>query len=343
MNMLLLLPTSAAVWITVSLALLLGAMESASADPTVRAFAGSDDVCFVSGRGEREGIPLALGLALGSAAIRSSLPALGRYLANAANSTSSPILTAISDADLFRIRSHAGRDPELEMNLECIVVTSGVFGELDVRRFPQGYWENFDPDGLFTKRNGGQIDLSTIQKLGLLDLPMSYLEFRIERHPSGEAFRLKPVVSYFRATSATRNTQNAKNIEVTVTITKPSPTGALDANKSTENNGLIAQIPIVLRHLNPGRTRRAPVTNFETVWIAEPRLPSEEQTRAATKLVGSPGALLTLGPANIFVTYREVDEPDLMLHILASIVSENSGQISSALEEALRTLATKGK
>jgi hypothetical protein len=321
---------------------LLNTVNPASADPSLRAFAGNADFCFGSRTGEREGVPLALGLAFGSAVVRSSLPALGRYLTNAAQSTSSQIMTAISDADLFRIRAEGAEALKLEPNLECLVVVTGVFGELDPRRFPQGYWDNFDPDRIFVKSDAGQLDFTTLRRLGLVDLPNSYMEFRFDRHASAEAFRLKPLIAYFRMSNASRNTQAAKNIEITVTITKPSPTGALDISKPADTGGLVAQIPIVLKQLIPGRIKRGPITNFDTVWIAEPKFPSDTQMNDAKKLVGTEG-ILTIGPSNVFVTYREVDEPDLMLHILASIVSENSSQISSSLEEALRSVMTKSK
>jgi hypothetical protein len=223
-----------------------------------------------------------------------------------------------------------------------LAVVSGVFGEFDPRRFPQGYWDNFDPDRIFVKSIAGQSDFESLKRLGLVDLPNSYIEFRFERHASAEAFRLKPTIAYFRMSNASRNTQAAKNVEITATITKPSPTGALDISKSGDAGGLVAQLPIVLKQLIPGRIRSGPITNYDSIWIAQPK-PTDAQINDAQKVAKKEG-VLTIGPSNVFVTYREVDEPDLMLHVLATIVSENSSQISGGLEEVLRTLVTtKGK
>jgi hypothetical protein len=116
--------------------------------------------------------------------------------------------------------------------------------------------------------------VSILQRLGLVDLPNSYFEFKFVRHAAAEAFRLSPTVAYFRASNAVRNTLGPKNVEITLTIVKPSPTGALDVKKVTEDNGLIAQVPIVLKQLIPGRIRSQGTLSFDTVWIAAPKLPS---------------------------------------------------------------------
>jgi hypothetical protein len=136
--------------------------------------------------------------------------------------------------------------------------------------------------------------------------------------------------------------QRSKNIEMTVTIVKPSSTGALDIKRATGDGGLLAQLPIVIKQLTPGRIKKgAPIVNSDTVWIASPRPPTEEEISSAKKLIGTSEATLNILPSNLYVTYREVDEPNLMLSILANIVSDNSNQISSSAEEAFRQLLEK--
>jgi hypothetical protein len=151
---------------------------------------------------------------------------------------------------------------------------------------------------------------------------------------------LIPRIVYFRASNASRNTLGSKNIEITLTITKPSPTGSLDVTKLTGESGLVAQVPIVIKQLLPGRIRKGGPINFDTVWITTPKPPSDSEVLDAKKLVAT-GGTVTISPANLFLTYRETDEPDLMLSILASIVSDNSSQISTGLEDALRSGVSK--
>ena len=193
-----------------------------------------------------------------------------------------------------------------------------------------------DPDQIFIKVTNGQPDTSRLRNLGLIDLPYSYFEFRFERHPISEAFRLIPTVSYFRLSNAARNQQGPKNIEITVTISKPSPTGALDIQKVAGDSGLVAQIPIVLK------IRKSGGLDFQTVWITSPKIPSEADVKDAKQHFVK-GEVYPFDPANVFVTYRETDQPDLMLSILASIVTDSSSQVSSGLEGALRSLLSGPK
>jgi hypothetical protein len=315
--------------------------EASFADPTIRVIAGSsEDTCFVSGH--RETALFEAGIAIGSSIIRSSVSAIGRYLTNAAQSTSSPVMMAVGYSDLFRAKAKEGStsDVVIEPNLECLVVVTGQFGPLPPQGIPAGYAAAGDPDGMFIKVTNNQVDPSVLHRIGLSELPNSYLEFGLERHVTAQAFRLKPKVVYFRASNATRNTQAAKNIELTITIAKPSPTGSLDTGKIGQDSGLVAQVPIVIKQLVPGRIRRNGELSYDTVWIAAPKEPPDDEISAAKNLIKN-GAAVTISPVNIFVTYRETDEPDLMLSILASIVSDNSSQINTVLEDTLRSLLTK--
>jgi hypothetical protein len=216
-------------------------------------------------------IPLEIVMALGSSIIRNSVSAIGNYLTKAAQSTSSPLLTAIGYTDLFRAGSGSGGNLKIESNLECLVIVSGNFGELGAVGFSVDYAKAADPDQIFVKVTNGQADTSRLRDLNLVDLPTSYFEFRFDRHPVSEAFRLVPTLAYFRVSNAARNQQGPKNIEITVTISKPSPTGALDIQKVTGDSGLVAQVPIVLNQVIPGRIRKLGGLDFQTVWITSPK------------------------------------------------------------------------
>jgi hypothetical protein len=318
----------------------LGSAEASLADSSIRVIAGSADNC-ISSRGRPESAASDIAMAVGSAIIRSSLPAIGRYLTSVAQSTSSPIMTAIGYADLFRVERRTTGEIATQSNLECLVIYTGNFGDLSSEGFSVGYAHASDPDGIFVQVSAGQSDVSTLRRLGLVDFPNSYFEFNFVRHRTAEAIRLSPAIAYFRATNATHNTSAAKNIEITVTIAKPSPTGSLDVKKAAEETGLVAQVPIVLKQVIPGRIRRQGILGYDTLWIAAPKAPADNEVSAAKELL-EPGQSLAISPANFFVTYRETDEPYLMLSILASIVSDNSEQMSSGLEDALRSVLAKG-
>jgi hypothetical protein len=252
------------------------------------------------------------------------------------------MLTAIGYTDLFRAGSGSGDNLRIEPNLECLVIASGNFGELGAAGFSADYAKAADPDQIFVKVTNGHADTSRLRDLGLADLPNSYFEFRFDRHPVSEAFRLIPTLAYFRASNTSRNQQGPKTIEITVTISKPSPTGALDVQKVTGDSGLVAQIPIVLNQVIPGRIRKSGGLDFQTVWITSPKIPSEADLGGA-KQRPEKGIVETFDPANVFVTYKETDQPDLMLSILASIVTDSSSQVSSGLEGALRSLLSGPK
>jgi hypothetical protein len=320
--------------------LALGSVENAWAASSIRVIAGSAENCVVSS-GHREAAPLALAMALGSSVIRTSVSALGSYLTKAAQSTSSPIMTGIGATDLFRVTGGSGNNIQVTPNLECLVIISGVFGDLGTKGITTDYAAAADPDGIFVRISNGQTDVSRLRTLGLIDFPNSYFEFRLDKHNASEAVRLTPTLVYFRASNTTRNTQDAKNIEITITVVKPSSTGSLDPKAIQSDSGLVMQIPVVLKQLVPGRVRKAGIPNLDTVWIAAPKLPSENDLKDARGLVGN-GGYITFSPANVFVTYRETDEPDLMFSILASIVTGNATPIDTALEDTLRSLLTKG-
>jgi hypothetical protein len=306
-------------------------------DAAVRVFAGDADTCVVSREGERESIPVILGTAVGSAVIKSSVSALGRYLTNAAQSTSSPLMSATGAVDLFRIKSQKGSEPTVEFNLECLIIVTGNFGQQPPATLNQSYAQRWDPDAMFLKIDHSEVDSSALKALGLVDLPNSYFEFKLDRHSTADAMRLTPKVAYFRTTNGTLNAQGNKNIEITVTVVKPTPTGSLDRRSTSAETGLVAQIPLTINHLAPGRLRKKePPVSYDTLWIALPKTPQADDLSSIKARVGTMDGIATSFPSNIFITYREVDQPDLVLSILGSIISDNSGQLSSAGEEVLR-------
>jgi hypothetical protein len=202
-----------------------GSIETVLADSSIRIIAGSADNC-ISSRGRSEAAAADIGMVIGTAIIRSSLPAIGRYLTSVAQSTSSPIMTAIGYADLIRVERRTTSEIAVQSNLECLVIYTGNFGDLSPEGFSVSYAQASDPDGMFVKVSAGQSDVSTLRRLGLVDFPNSYFEFNFVRHRTAEAFRLSPVIAYFRATNATHNTSGAKNIEITITIAilrRPAP------------------------------------------------------------------------------------------------------------------------
>jgi hypothetical protein len=164
-----------AIFVAVSVGTLLSAgMKDADADPSVHIFAGNADSCIVEG--QRESAPIAIGLAIGSSIIRSSVSAIGRYLNSAAQSTSSPIMITNDYVDLFRVTGESGKEAKIAPNFECLIVITGQFGELGTQGLPVNYAQGADPDGMFVKINNGQADVSILRRLGLVDLPNSYLE-----------------------------------------------------------------------------------------------------------------------------------------------------------------------
>jgi hypothetical protein len=66
-------------------------------------------------------------------------------------------------------------------------------------------------------------------------------------------------------------------------------------------------------------------------------LPDENALAAAANYAKNSGeASWTAGPINVFATYREVDQPELMFSILASFMSDNQSTLTSSLQETLR-------
>jgi hypothetical protein len=240
----------------------------------------------------------------------------------------------------FGLNGQTKQSRNLNLILECLAIVTGVFGEIHPGGIPAEA-QSADPDGMFIRINDGKVDDSVLRALGLADLPNSYIKFRFDRHPNAEAFRLAPEINYFRVTNAALDPRDPKNIEVTVTIAKPSPTGALDVKKATEDNGLVAQLPVAVKQLVPGQVRKNFRVQYDTIWIAAPKKPSDDEVGGVKEKL-SPGESLNVSPANLFVTYREVEEPDLMLEILASIVSDNSSEVDAGVEKALRSTLSKG-
>jgi hypothetical protein len=307
--------------------------DSGYAEPILRAFAGNAEYCLISGSrssGQREGIGLALATSVIQSVARSSASALGKYLNEAAQSTSSPLLIAVTDVDLFRIVKRAqDNQPHIESNLECLVIVNGEFGVLPRDNLPPAFSARaaaLDPDQLFVKRTGEQPDPSILIKLGLLDLPKSYLEFVVQRHRSSSAVRLSPSFVYFRESSAIMNPQNAKNVEVVATFVLPSATGSLDVGGVANSESTVMQLPVVINRLTPGLIRRVavPASNVDNVWVREPGQPDESQMQGAKRESASIGGITTFWPNNVFVTYREADKPSLILHMLSTFLVNTS-------------------
>jgi hypothetical protein len=326
---------------TISAPFVLMNSNAIGADTSVRVFTGDASTCFVSGQeGQRESIPVALGVAIGSSIIRSSISALGRYLSSAAQSTSSPIMTASGSSDLFRLTGQKGAEPKLESNLECVVVVTGDFSQRGAPQIASGDVQKLDPDGMFLKTNGSKVEPSpALRAVGLNELPYSYFEFKVQQHPTAPAVRLVPSVIYSRMANTALYAQSAKAIEITFTLLQPSLTGTLDVKSATGNSGLVLQLPFVVKQLASGRVKKSePLPNFDTVWVAAPKSPSEEELTAAKKTIGSTEGTLSLSPSNVFITYREIDQPELVLSFLANALSDNSNQIGGAAEEVLRSM-----
>jgi hypothetical protein len=306
-----------------------GCCSGSLAESRVRAFAGSADACVISGAvpaGQREGIGLALLTSAVQSIAQSSLPVLGKYLNDAAHSTSSPLVSTVTDVDLFRIvKRPQEKESRLELNLECLVVVNGEFGLLDQEQVPENLVAKaavLDPDQMFVKRGDGRPDTSILRRLGLLDFPKSYMEFTIQHHRTAPALRLSPTYLYFRESSAMLNPQEAKDIEVVATFIPPTVSGTLDVNRAIGAVNNAMQLPIVINHVSPGLIHRVkvPATNVDTVWVAEPILPNNDQIQAARQENANMGGVTTFWPNNVFVTYREADKPDLILDILSTAI-----------------------
>jgi hypothetical protein len=276
---------------------------------SLRVFAGDDDACVLGGKqASAAGGPIA---EVGEIIIRSSLSVLGGYVSELSRSTSSPPMTSIGNADLFKIVGRPDGN-RIEPNLNCIVLLTGPFGSV-----PQGplkskqYFAKNDPDQLFVKIHGDEVNDNYLKQVGLTDLPNSYIELTIQRH--NDAIMLKPRTVYFGKANTSIDNKNAKHIEITVTIVRPSTTGALQVDETNKSN-LIAQIPVVISSLEPDRIHRnqLQVINFETMWISDLG-PSEVLQKQVEAIHLSADQIITVTPVNILVTYREVDRPNIML------------------------------
>jgi hypothetical protein len=299
----------------------------------VRAFAGNSDDCFISRQigvgnisaGRREGIGESIATNVAQAVLTGTFSTLGKYLGEAASATSSAVMVAVTDVDLFRLAKKPGdTEARIELNIECLVVVSGDFGMIDQDHLPPGFADRasaLDPDQMFVKRTDGQPETSLLRKLGLLDIPRSYVEFRIQRHGSASVMRLLPKYLYFRQANAAANAQDFKNIEIVATFATPSTTGTLDVNRAAGAAGTFVQLPVVISHVKPGLIKRVvvPETNIQTVWVAEPPSPNDAKREASAV-----NGVITFWPNNVFVTYRETDKPNLMLEVLSSFFTAAS-------------------
>ena len=329
--------------------ILFAMMPAIGAEPTLRVQAGGAEICTVAGDqvSSHEGIfPVAIAAELGSTVIKSGLSALGKYFASAASSTSSSLMTATTMADMYQF-DKVGEIYRAKLGIECIRLAVGVVGRIDPQRLPEWLLSDerqkaVDPDQIFVKKTSGPADVSVLQRLGLLDYPTAYFELRVEKHSGADALRLIPLVAYFRESSSARNKLGAKNIEITVTFARPTSTGSLDPQNAA--NGVVAQFPLVINELTPGLVRKTGISNFETVWIAAPDQPSSASIDAATRFNKDSGQEPpTIDPTNIFISYRETDQPELMYQVMASFLTDNSDQINKSSVEIIKELLSSDR
>ncbi len=311
-------------------------------DTSLRVYANRDD-CIVGGPGQEEAFAGARAeTAVESWLANSSVSALKKYLQDAANATSSHLMTSVGDLRYFKIQADRSNNVTAHNNLVCLVVLTGSFGHLDVGNLPSmlksvQYLTANDPDNIFVKAGSNTTDCSRLVKFGLVDLPQTYFEFQVERESFSKAYRLKPTVAYVRNFNSASGQNDAKTAEFTITIAKPGLTGALEAPNGANDQGLVGEIPITVDRLKKGRVGRRDilkVDDFKTVWIAEPEGFRKAVLEATKSGLGS-GEAAFVPPVNLYVTYREVDEPQLLFYILSKIVDENSESITKTLSTGL--------
>jgi hypothetical protein len=293
---------------------------------SLRVIAGNDELCNVGVTREEASLGGII-TELGEPIVRSSISVLSKYIEDTSTSTSTPVMTAIANTDLVRLIGQE-KTPRVESNLNCIVLVTGRFGPSDDDTLKQQkYLSDNDPDEMFAHYENGTLSKKILSDVGLTELPNSFIELKFKRHEG--ALLLTPVAAYFRRANSHLAENEEKDVEITVTIVRPSPTGALDIAKLRGNAGLVAQIPIVIA-LIPGSVRRAqlPVKNYETVWISDLGIPDYIQSSiGAVRL--APKETRTVAPANVLVTYKEVDQPNLILKMIAGIVNESARESAS--------------
>jgi hypothetical protein len=312
-------------------------------DSSLRVYTSRED-CIVGGPGQEEAFAGAEAeAAVGSWLAKSSVSALRKYLQDAANSTSSHLMTGIGDLKYYKIIVDQSKNMTAHNNLSCLVVLTGSFGRLDIRNLPTTlkspqYLKTNDPDELFVKTKSGVTDFSQLIKFGLVDFPRTYFEFQVERESYSKTYRLKPTVAYVREFNSTGGQNDLKTAEFTVTLAKPALTGALEAPNSTGDQGLIGEIPMIVSKLKKGRLGRADIVmvdDFKTVWMAEPEGFRKAVLSEVSKSSLGAGDTVFLPPVNLYVTYREVDRPELLFYVLSKIVDENSEGITKTLSTGL--------
>jgi hypothetical protein len=187
---------------------------------------------------------------------------------------------------------------------------------------------------MFVKRIPGPYNYSLLRTLGLLDLPKSYFELSVERHPSSSVIRLKPLYAYFRESNTTLNSTEPKNIEIFITFMSPTGSGTLDIDKIDVSNTTVMQIPLLIRGLKPGLIRKVavPPTNVDTLWISEPQPPNDNKVLQASRTVSSIGGTYLFWPNNVFLTYRETDKPSLILGIISNLIVGVAGNSKNESE-----------
>jgi hypothetical protein len=235
---------------------------------SLHVFSNKED-CVVGGPGLAESFAGGeAGAAVGSWLVNSSVSALKKYLEEAANSTSSNLATGVGDVRYFKVESDQTKKLTVHNNLTCLVIVTGAFGTFDIHDVPRSlrlssYLKENDPDQIFVKTNQGVTDFSTLIKFGLLDLPLTYFEFQVERDTYSRMYRFKPTVAYVREFNAVSGANDAKNAEFTILIVRPSLTGATQVPRLEGGHDLVGEIPIVIDHLKSGRVARANLTKFD--------------------------------------------------------------------------------
>ncbi|MFC1460585.1 hypothetical protein ACETIH_28515 [Microvirga arabica] len=310
---------------------------------------GGAENCIAGGYTEaaqQESIGAELALSLGTAALNIGIPALAGYFKRLAQATSSDTKIGLGRTDLYEIRIKQEQS-EVTSNVKCLVIAHGVAGPLLPGQIPSWLMNRerrgqLDPNGLFVRMEDGEPNFRRLRALGFDDFPLSYFEFQVQQHLDGSAFRLAPRVVYFRQTLATRAVQDPKNIEITITLTKPSSTGALQASDQ-ERTSILAQIPLVFKNIKPGSNNSVDQAEFETVWITAISPPVSSMVEKSTDILKrNRRDRALLSPANVFVTYRETDKPDLVFDLLSGLLDSNSDRISREVEGILRSAIQGG-
>ena len=218
-------------WSLLGIYATLSSGSALSQDAQLRLLIGGEDICYAS-RAQQESRESALGVlsgALLSAAASHGIPLLSSYFEKLATSTSSETRMAFGSTELYNVQEQQGK-VKVTGNLRCLVVANGVIGLASQENSP---WltrervESLDRDAVFINYRSGKPDVSVLERLGFVDIPLSYYEFRFVYHPFSNSVRLEPSYIFFRESLAASRKLEAKTIEITLTLLNPTSTGSL--------------------------------------------------------------------------------------------------------------------